>query len=80
MSCKKGLSARQAEYVHSKCKNEGILGTEQCMKENGMIKKKTDSELNPYECAMLYDFELHNIHAESAETGSGLFSVNSSLS
>ena len=27
--CTKGLTAEQAEYVYSKCKNEGIIGIEQ---------------------------------------------------
>ena len=30
-------------------------------------KSHIDSQLNPYECAMLSDFELYNVHAESAE-------------
>ena len=29
MSCKKGLTAKQAEYVHSKCMSEEVIGTEQ---------------------------------------------------
>ena len=32
-----------------------------------IIKKKTDSKLNPYECAMLNDFVLYNIYADIAE-------------
>ena len=30
-------------------------------------KPQIDLKLNPYECAMLNDFELYNICAESAE-------------
>ena len=32
-----------------------------------MIKPHIDSELNPYECAMLNDLKLYNVHTESAE-------------
>ena len=31
------------------------------------VKPQVDLQLNPYECAMLNDFELCNVHAESAE-------------
>ena len=27
--CEKGLTAKQAEYVYSKCKNEIVIGSEQ---------------------------------------------------
>ena len=38
------------------------------MSVNGIIKrKKTDSKLNPYECAMVKDFELYNVNTGSAE-------------
>ena len=30
-------------------------------------KQQIDSQLIPYKCAMLNDFELYNVHAESAE-------------
>ena len=29
ISCKKGLTSKQTKYVHSKCKSEGIIGSEQ---------------------------------------------------
>ena len=67
ISCKKGLTAKQAEYVHSKCTNEGIIGTEEEYKCSLTHKEKADSKLNPYECTMLNDFELCNVHAVSAE-------------
>ena len=34
---------------------------------NNKIKTKTDSKLNPHECAMVNNFELYDIHAEGAE-------------
>ena len=30
-------------------------------------KQNVDLQLNPNECAMLLDFELHSVHAESSE-------------
>ena len=29
ISCKKGLSSKQTQYVHGKCKDEGIIVSEQ---------------------------------------------------
>ena len=32
ISCKKGITTKQAEYVYSKCKNENVIGSEQVWK------------------------------------------------
>ena len=32
-----------------------------------MKNQQTDSQLHPMKCGMLNDFELYNVHAESAE-------------
>ena len=69
ISCKKGLITKQAKYVYSKCKNENVVGNEQGYEcENG-DKPQVDSHLNPHECGMLTDFQLYNVHSESAEIG-----------
>ena len=39
-------------------------------------KPEIDSQLNPYECAMVNDFELYNVHTESAEIGNGPFLIH----
>ena len=66
-SCKKGLTSKNAEYLYSKCKNEEIVGSEQVYEHKSDDILQVDLQLNPYECAMLNDFELCNVHAESAE-------------
>ena len=63
----KGLTARQAEYVYSKCKNEDIIGIEQIHKCEWNSPEKNYSRLSPCKCAMLNDFELYNVHSESDE-------------
>ena len=40
--------------------------TEQVCEGKNRDKQKTDSKLNPYECATLHNFKLYNIHAEGA--------------
>ena len=42
-------------------------------------KQKIDSQLNPYECAMLNDFEFKDVHAESAEIENGLFLIQKTI-
>ena len=68
VSCKKGLTAKQAKYVYSKCKNEEVIGSEQMYEHEYDDKLQIDLLLNPFEWAMLNDFELYHAHAESAET------------
>ena len=57
----KGLTPKQAGYVYNKRKTEGIIGIEQVYGCGSDHKQQSDSQLNSYECAMLNDFELHNI-------------------
>ena len=61
------MTAKQAEYVCRKCKFEGTIGIEQVYEHESNDKQQTDSQLNPYECAMLKDFELYNVHSQIAE-------------
>ena len=61
------MKSKQAEYVYSKCKNEGMTGSEQVYDGESNDKLQIGSQLNPYECVMLNDFELYNIHAASAK-------------
>ena len=67
ISCKKGLTRKEAECVYSKCKNEEVIGSEQVYECGNDDKPQVELQLNPYECAMLNDFELYSVHAESAE-------------
>ena len=48
-------------------KNEEVIGSEQVYECEHDDKPKIDSQLNPYECAVLNDYELYNGHGESAE-------------
>ena len=65
--CKKGLTAKQAEYVYNNCRNEGKFGTEQVYECGCNDIQQTDSKQNFYECIMFNDFELYIAPAESAE-------------
>ena len=62
------MTAKQADYLSIKCKNEGIIGIEQVYECEWNNEEKADSKLNPYVCAMLDDFKLSNVHVENAET------------
>ena len=66
ISFKKCLTTKQAKYVYSNCKNE-VIGSEQVYECEQDDKPQVDSQLNPYEYAMLNDFVLNNVHAECAE-------------
>ena len=46
--------------------NEGIIGSEQVYECESDDKQQPDSQLNPYEYALLNYFELYNVHVESA--------------
>ena len=61
------MTARQEECEYSKYENEEVMGGEQVYECENDDKPQIDSHLNPYGCAMFNDFELYNIHAESAE-------------
>ena len=61
------MSAKEAGYVYSKCKKEDVIGTEQVYECWSSNEEKSDSDLNPYEYAMLNYFDLYNVHTESAE-------------
>ena len=52
ISCKKGLIAKQKECVYNKCKNDGIIGTEQAYECECYDKQQTDSNINSYECVL----------------------------
>ena len=62
MSCKKGLSAKQAAYVYSKYKNEEAGGDEQVYESKINNKETSDSHLYSYECAMLNNSKLYNVY------------------
>ena len=62
-----GLSAKQADHVYSKCKNEEVLCTKQVYSCKSSDEEKSDSHLNPYECVVFNDFELFKVHTECAE-------------
>ena len=72
MSCKKGLSTKEAKYVYSKGKNKEVLGSEQVY-EYSSDEEKCDFDSNLYECAKLNDFKFYNAHTECAEKESGPF-------
>ena len=64
ISCKKGLTAKQAEYVYSKCKNDEVIGSKQVFEYENDDVPNIDFQLNPYECAIPNDFELCNVHVD----------------
>ena len=66
MSLKEGLSVKQADYVYSNCKNEEVKGTEPVC-ECEVVMKKCWFWFKSYECAILNDSELYNVHTESGE-------------
>ena len=51
------MSAKQEDYVYTKCKNEGVICTEHVYECKNSNEEKSDSDLNLYKCAMLNDFE-----------------------
>ena len=67
MSCKKWLKAKQAECAYSKCRNVEVIGIEKVYECKNDDKPQIDLQLNPYECAIIKDFELYIVHVESAE-------------
>ena len=60
------MTAKQAEYVYSKSKKE-VIGSEQVYECKDDDIPKIDSQLHPYECAMLNDFEFYNVPVVRAE-------------
>ena len=52
MSCKKDMTAKQADYVYSTCSKKEVIGTEQMYKYASSNEEKADSDLKPYECAI----------------------------
>ena len=47
----------KSESVYKKCKNEGIMSSEQMYECACNDKQQSDSKLNSYDCAMLNDIE-----------------------
>ena len=43
------MSAKQEDYVYTKCKNEGVICTEQVYGCNNSNEEKSDFDLNPHE-------------------------------
>ena len=51
------------------------MGTKQVYQFECNDKQQTDSKLNTFDCAILNDLELYNVHTMSPEIDSGLFPV-----
>ena len=49
-------------------KIEGVIGIEQVYLCESDDKQQFDFQLNPFENAILKEFELHNVHTKGAET------------
>ena len=66
VSHKKGFTTKK-QLIYGKCENKEVIGSEQVYEHENDDKPKVDLQINAYNCAMLNDFELYNVHAESAE-------------
>ena len=64
---KKGLSAKQGDYVCSKCKNKEAISTKVLYKCKSTNEEKFDSHLNLYECAMPNYLKKYNVCTECAQ-------------
>ena len=60
ISCKESFTAKQEKYVYSKCKNEGIIGTEEMYECEGNDKEKSVLNLIPRNalCLMISNYTM----------------------
>ena len=61
------MTAKQAEYIYSKCKYGGIIGTEQAYKHKWNNKERNRFYIKSLLMYYTNVFELYSVHAESAE-------------